>query len=585
VARPSAARLFLERELRRGARRTETWAGRVLVTTLLLASIGALFWSRPHADLSGPESGQMGEDLAIIGSCLAWLLLLAGLPSSVAAGVMEEADPERGDLLTVAGVARKDVAVGVAFARLALMGLVLVGFLPVAALATGFGGVHPLLDGMAISAYLALAGIEITLFAAWLAGAARAPIAVTLITGVWQLGLVVIAPLSIASNVGGLDVGRLLGGPLALFSVFDASSGGVAFELFLPVVHVPILLMLWAGVRAPAAVVGGVALLLVGPAGILLDMLGPHQGLVSMAALGLLAAAWTGLAGVAASALLRVWGAPTARGEPTPVSPRERTSAREDSRAERRWTGIWSDPIAWRETATAAYGRVNLWIGRFYIAAGSLAVAAAAAAALDVVGPKIVFVLIGFVALWLATGVTALAAAGSVLDERRSLDLLLISRLGPAGVVRGKRRAALLLAGPAAAVAVLTLPAAFEASSRSWGEVGLLPLVATYAVWLPVFLLGFGALTRLIAYRAQSAAEAWQRVAALWAILIMVPTVLADVLFNADLAWLAHTVVPWRSDVAFVLRAASTLAWAAVWLWTEHRLLDHLLRGGATRRT
>lgn len=565
--RPSALRLFVERELRRAARQKRTWIGRTLVTSFVLLLLLAVITMSGYQGNASPRMrAKLGQLLASFTAGFSWMYLALSLPPAIASGVQEESERARGDLLTLTGIG--DIGAGVAGARVALGLVTLIALVPGFALAAGLGGIDVVNDPIAVGLHLGCAVLEIGFLTAWVAGAGRESMPVALLVWFWIALVSLIAPVFLFR--GPADLMALVSAPIGLLSMYSTvglGTSSVRLDLFIPLVHGPTILLLalaprmGAGVPVllsiPMAVVGYVAFVVFGPAG----------GLPSMfAGAMLLGAGHLGFGAIAGWGLR--WWSGRSEGEaavaPDRVAPK----------AAKRWTDhIWDDPVAWRETATNAYGVVNRIIGRTYIGSGLIAILLLLGSWLA--GPEsmsTVFFGVGILGLTVALAVTVLAGAASILEERRSqaLELLLISNLGPGGVLKGKERAALLLAGPGAAVALIGLPAWFGVGRISW-DFALAPVLVTFAMWLPAVLVGLGALVRWVSLLAPTATVGWQRVAALVMVLVLTPGIIGATRPSrgyGSRGWLmtdiAELLIPWRADVDSGVRIASTAIWIVI---------------------
>jgi len=574
VKRPSPVLLFVARELTRAARRPTISLARFAVTAVLLALLYSRF-ARVGFDAShSPQMVQrLGQVVASWSAMLAWFFLAVALPPMIASAVQEESERSRGDLLTLAGVPPIAVQLGAASARSATALVVLLALLPAVALASSFGGVNPVADGLTVGMHLGAVTLEVALLSAWLGGVTKGPLPVALLAWTW-LGLMAVPLPAMFFEAGfPVDVVKLVSGPLSLNDMYGGywsnSGASVQMDLFVPLVHGPVIAAFVLGPRVGPLL--SVPLCLLFGAGGALVSVGAEMtgGLPGLAAMGLVLGTGAGLFGTVSVTLLRWW---SSRGTATP-------SVRVSPKAARRWTDhIWDDPVAWRETATNAYGVVNRVIGRAYIVAGVLALGALAVSAGDWAELDQTFFALGAMGLITAVAVTVLASAASILEERRSdaLELLLLSRMGPKGILRGKSRAALLLAGPAACVAILGLPA-YLGSLRphklaGWGGEDLLSLVGSYVVWVPALLFALAALVRFLSLGARTAGAAWLRVATLVVLTIGVPWIVQltrpRYLRRRGLRSLGTTlselVLPYMADLAPSARWGSALAWLVV---------------------
>lgn len=584
MGRPSPVWIFVARELTRGARRRSTWILRFAVTAALLAVLYGQFGMLGfHPDLSPARAQRLGQAVASGVALLAWLFLALALPPAVVSAVQEETQRGRGDLLALAGLSPRQVRLGAASARSITALIAMVAVLPGLALATSFGGVDPVVDGLTIGTHLAALVVEASLMAAWLAGPARGPLSPSAGVWLWLVGLALWVPLLLERAGLPSEVLKLLSGPITFLDMYSRHRSA-GFDLLALVVHAPVVFVL---ARAPrlgagkgALLAGSFALL----AGLGAVMVGFNGGLLYLPPLGLALGAATCAWGVLGTAGLRWW---SRRSTSTPT-------ARVSPKAVRRWTDhIWDDSVAWRETVTNAYGVVNRIIGRGYIGAGVLAVLTL----MTTLGTGTMdrtFYWLGAMAFATAVFVTVLASGASILEERGSdsLELLLLSRLGPKGILRGKARAALLLAGPAACVAILGLPAALGSAGhralRGWEGSEMLFLLVTFVVWVPALLYGLGALVRLLCLSATNASLAWIRVAALvtatvlapWAVLV---TQRGYYRGGWDLleftAILSELLLPYGIGVSMPMRCVSAIGWVVAGLIAAARARRLLDRG------
>ncbi len=583
MARPSPSALFLVRELTRAARRRGTWLARMAVTAGLLGLLAFWFAQVSFRGQVSPEGQQiLGQGIAAWSGTLAWLFLALALPLSIASAVQEESERGRGDLLTLAGVPPSAVRIGAASARSMTSVLVLLALLPAVALAASFGGVDPFNDGLTIGLLLVCLTVEVALLSAWLASEAKGPMPVAVLVWLWLWGVSVAAPLLLDGTRLPSNVCALLNGPawvLTLYSAHWANLGpGAGWGLPILVVHGPIIGVIALGLRHGPLRMLFPALLY----GLIWAIYFVPVGAPAIWALGAWAAAGSALFFAPSVLILRWW---SSRGA-------AKASARIAPGAAHRWTDhIWDDPVAWRETATNAYGVVNRIIGRAYIGAGVIALLTLVLALARGSDLSRIYYAMGVLGLGTAVVVTMLASTASILEERRSdaLELLLLSGMGPAGVLRGKLRAALVLAGPGACLAILGLPAylggAGQRALRNWDGIDLLWLPVTYLLWVPALLIGLGGLMRALSLGARTVTAAWMRVAGVTTVTVLLPWLIQqgrrrsysrEVRRFFDLGEL---LLPFRADAPMLARCVSAGLWFAVAVITIRIVRRRLDRG------
>ncbi|MEZ4321201.1 MAG: hypothetical protein R3F61_27245 [Myxococcota bacterium] len=127
------------RDARRLARRPSTTVVRVGISAAGLGSV-LLLWQTLPSGLEEAQLGRAGRDLfelweaLVLGST--WVLA----PLAVALGVQEEREAGTLDMLALSGLGPHGLFAGVAVARTAALGLIVLGSVPVLGLALGLGG-------------------------------------------------------------------------------------------------------------------------------------------------------------------------------------------------------------------------------------------------------------------------------------------------------------------------------------------------------------------------------------------------------------------------------------------------------------
>lgn len=140
---------------------------------------------------------------------------------------------------------------------------------------------------------------------------------------------------------------------------------------------------------------------------------------------------------------------------------------------------VWDDPVAWRESVTAAHGSLRRWLAGFYIVTGVLF-----AITLLVGGftQDDVAFLFGRSLLVLSVPLVVLLATSSIVGERRAgtLELLCATKLTAGKILRGKVFGVLYYVGPAIALGTMLMLAGAATMGSREGPMVVVGSVAWY---------------------------------------------------------------------------------------------------------
>ncbi len=257
----------------------------------------------------------------------------------------------------------------------------------------------------------------------------------------------------------------------------------------------------------------------------------------------------------------------------------------------RRWffaRQVWSDPVVWRETVTAAWGGLGQSLWRLYLGFGTVCVLLLLLGAFKRPETSLT---VSICAMAFALLATLLSSTASVASELRSgtLSLLLTSRLSPARVLRSKVLATAVFAGPAWTVAVLL---ALQGGAQFSGNSRLNDHWSRFASWLGLsawtlaVLLALTITCHAVGLRARTSSRAWIG-AVLWAGWNIVGSGVARALVDGSRTGerLVGLWVPmleqdaWFRGSATWLWPASTLLWLALAAFVFWRNVRYLQRG------
>jgi ABC-type transport system involved in multi-copper enzyme maturation permease subunit len=495
--------VVVERELMRLGRRWQTMAARAGFAAIVFAFVSVACGAQYALSdfLSVASLAKVGR--AVFVTWTGSLFAAVGLVTPVLVGqaVIDEKESRTLELLAMTRLTPRRILWGTLLSRLLMIESLMLGATPVLAVVLGFGGVGPL------EMLNALLQANVTMLvtgavATFLALYARSVIVVALQTwGWWFVVHMVIGVLAAFGALGGTNFafgtpgGALAGmsvqmglSPWLALIVPPAMWGTVAFV----VMHLASLCFdtLALAEKEPDE---GDADLAAGfwpleafrkrlwPAFFLLLFLSPV--LVANRLLGalvpvlpeLLSWVWF-TAAVALSSVVHLLGtrrsalkqASKARQRTSRVTSWKRMASfyeetdREDAQAARRGVArgrakspenrrVWADPVAWRETVTSAHGRVRRALVLWYVGFGIIVGLTVAFGGL---GEPTALTVLGSCILAVVPLLTLLLATSSVVGERTAgtLELLCVTPLGGARIVRGKLAAMGVLLGPGVAV-------------------------------------------------------------------------------------------------------------------------------------
>jgi ABC-type transport system involved in multi-copper enzyme maturation permease subunit len=467
--------VVVERELMRLGRRWRTMAARAGFAAIVFAFVSVACGAQYALSdfLSVASLAKVGR--AVFVTWTGSLFAAVGLVTPVLVGqaVIDEKESRTLELLAMTRLTPRRILWGTLLSRLLMIESLMLGATPVLAVVLGFGGVGPL------EMLNALLQANVTMLvtgavATFLALYARSVIVVALQTWGWWFVVHMV--------IGVLAAFGALGGTNFAFGTPGGALAGMSVQMGLSP---------WLALIVPPAMWGTVAFVVMHLASLCFDTLAlaekePDEGDADLAAgfwpleafrkrlwpafflllflspvlvanrlLGalvpvlpeLLSWVWF-TAAVALSSVVHLLGtrrsalkqASKARQRTSRVTSWKRLASfyeetdREDAQAARRGVArgrakspenrrVWADPVAWRETVTSAHGRVRRALVLWYVGFGI---------------PLL----------------TLLLATSSVVGERTAgtLELLCVTPLGGARIVRGKLAAMGVLLGPGVAV-------------------------------------------------------------------------------------------------------------------------------------
>lgn len=538
----SGAAVVVERELLRASRRWQTAAWRAGFAAVLLAAVALLWQTEVDRAYQWDSTvlSMAGRRIFALYSGLQFFLLVALTPLLVAQAILEERQARTLQLLTMTRLSARSLLSGKVLSRLLVLEAFVLAGLPVLALALSLGGVEPLeLASAFVQANVAIASLAAVSCVAALR--ARGPVAPALASWTWAFGAWFLAAAPVAAGVDD-DLASAVSPVISLFE-----PEGLVGLLGPALIILPTLLVLFrlaertfvasaepedeelaAGYwslhglqRRASATIAGAALL--APFAFIWAAVADDwrwAELVCAAPLWL----WTSAVLAAGSVIwlrLVAWGG-------------RRMEARAGrSRLPRT---VWRNPVAWRETSTAAYGAWRLWTSRGWaliaLVVGFIAVLALADHEYD---PLLA---LSFTLLLLAYAITLLGATSSAVSElrSRSLELLLSTPMSPATIVGGKLAGVATLAAPAVlgaiALLALGLPEFSPALRWEWYDdpadlAGLRRRFAATTLCVLVSVAYLATSTLALTLRARTSARAWTAALGNGTLLALGPPVLA----------------------------------------------------------
>lgn len=545
----TTAAVVVERELVRASRRWQTYAQRAIFSLVLFGFV-VIYWEEQVAGRAW-DAHTLGRAGRKITEAWAWLqfgLLAIITPVVVAQAIVEEKTSRTLELLTTTRLTPSRILAGKLISRmLVLEGLILVG-LPVVALCISLGGVEFLTVANGVLQATAII-VGMGSVAAFLALYADGPIAPAVLTWVWALGSWFLPhiPVEMMTNphsdhAQGVSAVAALAlnedwrivGPLILNSVVALATLVLASRVWAAMASSDhpedeaLSVGFWAveGIKRRTWMLF-VALLMAVPVLFLSDVIIGRSTLRPMYHL----AVWGWAAGLVLAGSLgwllvcRAGFRYAALKQRNPVGWRRQAAAWASGRElPRRARTVWGNPVAWREIRTAAHGMISHWLLRAYMVAGAIVVLMFAVIpphdypwrADDFVG----WAFLGFFGC--AVGAVFLSTSSIAAEQRRrTLDLLRVTGMSPAAVLRGKLIAvAVLLAPPVLMSAVILIPGMVEWADDWRYEWAVDPLSRTTIAalglrWAATCVWGVSALTFLavscmaLALAARTPGRAW----------------------------------------------------------------------------
>lgn len=234
---------------------------------------------------------------------------------------------------------------------------------------------------------------------------------------------------------------------------------------------------------------------------------------------------------------------------------------------------VWDNPVLWRELNTRAWGGLRKSLSRLYVLLGILVLLP------TFMTSRVVPIFAGFgavVCFCLVLAVAVLGSAASMAEELRTgtLPLLVSTRLGPAGVLRGKLAALLLFASPALGLGmVFALISAEEMVGTVVNTVGAFALLGSWVLWFVVVLAVLAIYAQSVGLRVGQPSRVWTSTVGGCVLFVLAP-VLARL--SVDGWALGETVVlvvaPWLDGEGRLLPWS---LFASVALWAVAALLLH----------
>jgi ABC-type transport system involved in multi-copper enzyme maturation permease subunit len=543
----TTAAVVVERELVRASRRWQTYAQRS-VFALVMFGFVVVYWDQ---NISGktwaPSSlSRAGRQISEAWAWMQFGLLAMMTPVVVAQAIVEEKTAGTLELLTTTRLTPRRILLGkIASRLLVLEGLMLVG-LPVIALCVSLGGVEPmaLVNGL-LQSTAVIVGMGAV--AAFLALYANGPIGPAVLTWIWAFGAWFPGVLPM-TFVGGTIHGDLTQAisPVAALSIADNWTIVGPLLLHLVVAAAALVLAgrvwtamassdnpededlsagLWAveGIKKKTGLLLAVLALSL-PGMLFTETITQRSSLRGWFLLGL----WLwNVAFVLGFTLLWLL---ICRAGFRYASRKVGGRRRSWRRMAEFWAGgralphaarpVWGNPVAWREWRTAAHGVVSRWLVRGYCLLGLFLILRFATIppedyswrADDIVS----WAFLGFFACGVGT---VFLATSSIAGEqrRRTMDLMRVTAMTTAAVLRGKLIAVALLIGPLVAMSsVVLVPGMLEWADEWLVAAGRRTQASDLMQhWAAICLWGVSALTFLavscqaIALRAGTSGRAW----------------------------------------------------------------------------
>jgi len=173
---PSA---LLLRDLLRASRRWQTYAARVAFSAVLIGlGLGAILAAAQSRVGSPSESAQLGRAVFIGIAVLQTLVATVAAPLLAARGVIEERDDQTLEVLLLTGLSARQILLAKLTSRLLHLVTLILGALPILALAMTLGGVSPI-EVVAVTAHSVIATLVMGSLGGYFAVHTRAPLLAT----------------------------------------------------------------------------------------------------------------------------------------------------------------------------------------------------------------------------------------------------------------------------------------------------------------------------------------------------------------------------------------------------------------------
>jgi len=570
----TTAAVVVERELVRASRRWQTYAQRAGFAVVLFGFV-VVYWEQNIISRKWDANtlSQAGKNISEAWGWMQFALLTIVTPVVVAQAIVEEKSARTLELLTTTRLTPRRILAGKLISRmLVLEGLILVG-LPVIALCVSLGGVEPLaVANGVLQATAAIVGLGSV--AAFLALYANGPIGPAVLTWIWAFGTWFGTHLpGELFDAWGNNFAQTVSPVAALAIAEDWTIVGPLF-LNLGVAAATLVLAgrvwatmaagdhpededlshgIWAveGIKRKTGMLFA-ALAMSSPVMWLWDALTTRSTLRPLYHFGF----WLWSAAYAL-AVTMLWLLICRAAFRYAARPRDRDLGWRrlaDSWAAgrdlpHRARTVWGNPVAWREWRTAAHGGFSRWLMRGYVVLGLIVVVGIAS-----VRPEnypwradefVFWAFAGFFACALATlFVITSSVAGE--QRRRTLDLLRVTGLTPAAVLRGKLIATGVLVAPLVLMSAIVLLPGMLQWADDWRYDYVVEarhrtqLRHLLTRWAATCLWGVSALTFLavscqaVALQARTSGRAWIATMS-WGVSLVVAPIFVRLL--ADRSW------------------------------------------------
>lgn len=469
-ARARGSAVFF-REAFRNARRWQTYASRTGFAAVMLGLVLLIWWSRVESSSFDPaRMSKLGNTIFEWYAHLQFWLMCLLSAIVVSQGIVEEKEDKTLDMLAITRLTPGQILRGKLFSRVLVLLVIVLSGTPVMALIMSFGGVAPI-NVASVVVNTCLAVLVTGTMAAFLSLFARGAILPTVVAFLYTIPAFFIVP-----------------GAHFCVSKWDAQS----YFRFTPALATQ---SDWVGIWLPSVAFLFIVIMVMRVAGPLFEMVtsggdDPEEGgfgylsfhlwtferfkkwggllsvvvmLTFPVALGLhnipvVGEVWS-IGFLAAGTWLYLLVAmrvvlfldKTLAKVPNVGVIESASRTRKKQKARKRWMGtVWSNPVAWRETATRAFGGITLFIIPAYLVYGAFLSMFVLIVLVDVGSAPVACAVLAAIVGSVALLAVVIHATATVVGERRAgtLGLLASTTLPSYRIILGKATGILAYSGP-----------------------------------------------------------------------------------------------------------------------------------------